>query len=92
MTIVDAGSIQPDGLQGTIFHQPAGGRWVEPWKMKLGNSFRATLVSAQILFFVWIVFSKTRPQQDDCPDCPKKGDGKQLPPPDVPSAKDVGMR
>jgi general secretion pathway protein D len=31
-------------------------------------------------------------EQDDCPDCPKKGDGKQLPPPDVPSAKDVGMR
>jgi general secretion pathway protein D len=26
--------------------------------------------------------------QDDCPDCPKTGDGKQLPPPDVPSAKD----
>jgi general secretion pathway protein D len=31
-------------------------------------------------------------EQDDCPDCPKKGDGKQLPPPDVPAAKDVGMR
>jgi general secretion pathway protein D len=31
-------------------------------------------------------------EQDDCPDCPKKGDGKRLPPPDVPSAKDVGMR
>jgi general secretion pathway protein D len=31
-------------------------------------------------------------EQDDCPDCPKPGDGKQLPPPDVPSAKDVGMR
>jgi len=31
-------------------------------------------------------------EQDDCPDCPKRGDGKQLPPPDVPSAKDVGMR
>jgi general secretion pathway protein D len=30
-------------------------------------------------------------EQDDCPDCPKRGDGKQLPPPDVPSAKDVGM-
>jgi type II secretory pathway component GspD/PulD (secretin) len=26
--------------------------------------------------------------QDDCPDCPKTSDGKQLPPPDVPSAKD----
>jgi len=26
-------------------------------------------------------------EQDDCPDCPKAGDGKQLPPPDVPSAK-----
>jgi type II secretion system protein D len=26
-------------------------------------------------------------EQDDCPDCPKPGDGKQLPPPDVPSAK-----
>jgi hypothetical protein len=25
-------------------------------------------------------------EQDDCPDCPKPGDGKQLPPPDVPSA------
>ena len=25
--------------------------------------------------------------QDDCPDCPKAGDGKQLPPPDVPPAK-----
>jgi type II secretory pathway component GspD/PulD (secretin) len=31
-------------------------------------------------------------EKDDCPDCPKRGDGKQLPPPDVPSAKDVGMR
>jgi len=31
-------------------------------------------------------------EQDDCPDCPKRGDGKQLPPPDIPSAKDVGMR
>jgi len=31
-------------------------------------------------------------EQEDCPDCPKRGDGKQLPPPDVPSAKDVGMR
>jgi general secretion pathway protein D len=31
-------------------------------------------------------------EQDDCPDCPKKGDGKQLPPPDVPTARDVGMR
>jgi general secretion pathway protein D len=31
-------------------------------------------------------------EHDDCPDCPKKGDGKQLPPPDIPSAKDVGMR
>jgi general secretion pathway protein D len=31
-------------------------------------------------------------EQDDCPDCPKRGDGKQLPAPDVPSAKDVGMR
>jgi general secretion pathway protein D len=31
-------------------------------------------------------------EQDDCPDCPKRGDGKQLPPPDVPSAKDLGMR
>ncbi|PYK83087.1 MAG: hypothetical protein DME37_00945 [Verrucomicrobia bacterium] len=31
-------------------------------------------------------------EQDDCPDCPKRGDGKQLPPPDVPSPKDVGMR
>ena len=27
--------------------------------------------------------------QDDCPDCPKTGDGKQLPPPDLPSVKDV---
>jgi general secretion pathway protein D len=26
-------------------------------------------------------------EQEDCPDCPKRGDGKQLPPPDVPSAK-----
>jgi len=26
-------------------------------------------------------------EQDDCPDCPKGGDGKQLPPPDVPPAK-----
>jgi type II secretion system protein D len=26
-------------------------------------------------------------EQEDCPDCPKPGDGKQLPPPDVPSAK-----
>jgi general secretion pathway protein D len=26
-------------------------------------------------------------EQDDCPDCPKAGDGKQLPPPDIPSAK-----
>jgi general secretion pathway protein D len=26
-------------------------------------------------------------EQDDCPDCPKPGDGKQLPPPDVPSVK-----
>jgi MSHA biogenesis protein MshL len=26
-------------------------------------------------------------EQDDCPDCPKSGDGKQLPPPDVPTAK-----
>ena len=26
-------------------------------------------------------------EQDDCPDCPKGGDGKQLPPPDVPTAK-----
>jgi hypothetical protein len=26
-------------------------------------------------------------EQDDCPDCPKPGDGKQLPPPDVPAAK-----
>jgi general secretion pathway protein D len=26
-------------------------------------------------------------EQDDCPDCPKAGDGKQLPAPDVPSAK-----
>jgi general secretion pathway protein D len=26
-------------------------------------------------------------EQDDCPDCPKAGDGKQLPPPDVPTAK-----
>jgi len=31
-------------------------------------------------------------EQEDCPDCPKKGDGKQLPPPDVPSAKEIGMR
>jgi type II secretion system protein D len=31
-------------------------------------------------------------EHDDCPDCPKKGDGKQLPPPDVPSAKEIGMR
>jgi len=28
-------------------------------------------------------------EQEDCPDCPKTGDGKQLPPPDVPSAKDL---
>jgi type II secretory pathway component GspD/PulD (secretin) len=27
--------------------------------------------------------------QDDCPDCPKTSDGKQLPPPDLPSVKDV---
>jgi hypothetical protein len=26
-------------------------------------------------------------EKDDCPDCPKSGDGKQLPPPDIPSAK-----
>ncbi|MEP7072203.1 MAG: secretin N-terminal domain-containing protein, partial [Verrucomicrobiota bacterium] len=26
--------------------------------------------------------------QDDCPDCPKPGDGKELPAPDVPSGKD----
>jgi type II secretion system protein D len=26
-------------------------------------------------------------EQEDCPDCPKTGDGKQLPPPDVPLAK-----
>jgi general secretion pathway protein D len=26
-------------------------------------------------------------EQDDCPDCPKPGDGKQLPPPDIPSVK-----
>ncbi len=26
-------------------------------------------------------------EQDDCPDCPKPGDGKELPPPDVPSIK-----
>ena len=26
-------------------------------------------------------------EQEDCPDCPKPGDGKQLPPPDIPSAK-----
>jgi general secretion pathway protein D len=26
-------------------------------------------------------------EQEDCPDCPKPGDGKQLPPPDVPPAK-----
>jgi type II secretory pathway component GspD/PulD (secretin) len=31
-------------------------------------------------------------ERDDCPDCPKKGDGKQLPPPDIPTAKDIGMR
>src|SRR5213082_119600 len=31
-------------------------------------------------------------EQEDCPDCPKRGDGKQLPPPDIPSAKDIGMR
>jgi len=31
-------------------------------------------------------------EKDDCPDCPKKGDGKQLPPPDIPTAKDIGMR
>jgi type II secretory pathway component GspD/PulD (secretin) len=31
-------------------------------------------------------------EQEDCPDCPKRGDGKQLPPPDIPSAKEVGMR
>ena len=28
-------------------------------------------------------------EQDDCPDCPKTGDGKQLPPPDLPSVKNV---
>src|SRR5437899_5690048 len=27
--------------------------------------------------------------QDDCPDCPKTSDGKHLPPPDLPSVKDV---
>jgi type II secretion system protein D len=27
--------------------------------------------------------------QDDCPDCPKTSDGKQLPPPDLPTVKDV---
>jgi type II secretory pathway component GspD/PulD (secretin) len=27
--------------------------------------------------------------QDDCPDCPKTSDGKQLPPPDLPAAKDL---
>jgi general secretion pathway protein D len=27
--------------------------------------------------------------QSDCPDCPKTSDGKQLPPPDLPSVKDV---
>lgn len=27
--------------------------------------------------------------QDDCPDCPKTSDGKQLPPPDLPVAKDL---
>jgi hypothetical protein len=27
--------------------------------------------------------------QDDCPDCPHPGDGKQLPPPDLPTAKDL---
>jgi type II secretory pathway component GspD/PulD (secretin) len=26
-------------------------------------------------------------EQDDCPDCPRPGDGKELPSPDVPSAK-----
>ena len=26
-------------------------------------------------------------EQDDCPDCPPKGDGKQLPPPDLPPQK-----
>ena len=26
-------------------------------------------------------------EQDDCPDCPPKGDGKQLPPPDLPPEK-----
>jgi general secretion pathway protein D len=31
-------------------------------------------------------------EQQDCPDCPKKEDGKQLPPPDIPTAKDIGMR
>lgn len=31
-------------------------------------------------------------EQEDCPDCPKTRDGKQLPPPDVPSPKDIGMR
>jgi len=31
-------------------------------------------------------------EQDDCPDCPKRSDGKRLPAPDVPTAKDVGMR
>ncbi len=30
-------------------------------------------------------------EQDDCPDCPKMGTGKQLvlPPPDIPAAKDL---
>jgi general secretion pathway protein D len=28
-------------------------------------------------------------EQDDCPDCPKTGDGKQLPPSDLPSVKNV---
>jgi len=27
--------------------------------------------------------------QDDCPDCPKMGTDKQLPPPDIPAAKDM---
>ncbi len=28
-------------------------------------------------------------EQDDCPECPKPREGKQLPPPDIPAAKDL---
>jgi type II secretory pathway component GspD/PulD (secretin) len=29
--------------------------------------------------------------QNDCPDCPPRGEGKELPPPDVPSPKDYPL-